>query len=427
MKKFIYLIGISVLILTGCSTSANSMGDDKLVIWSFFEGPPKLALDTYEDETGNNVEFVKISYDDFQTKLNTVIGTSDQPDIVALEKTYVGSYITNDNFMNYEDLEGIDVQELEDYKQNTSIATAGPGMIDNKVKGISWGVNSSAFFYRSDLASECLNINSIEDMEKKTQSISGYYNLQDELRNSTNDTCSSMSLISYPDYVDGLIQRTGMLKIDQKNKKYVIPKDYDELLKIVKYNNDNGVIYSPQDDKTQVMAGNEMDAFLGNIAPAWATQEAEEYNQPGKWAIADTPLDFSAGGTYLAVTNTADQDMVSDYFNMTFLNEDWYLENMNTFNIVANKKIMNDYFENNEGDNPYYGGENSAQKLVEIDNKVEDYDEVTPYDSGIVAALNENIAAYAIDGTISSTIDAKSSLKSSIETTYPDLTVEIEE
>ncbi len=428
MKKIISILALAILALTGCGSSASSYeGDDVLTIWSFFEGPPKMALDYYAEQTGNQVEFVTVSYGDFQTKLNTVIGTEDQPDIVALERGFVGTFLSSDNFLPLNDLEGIDQDKVNSYKENTSIPTAGPGIIDDEVKAISWGVNSSAFFYRSDLASQCLGINSVEEMEAATQDVSDYLALQEELRASDDATCNKMSVLSYPDYQAGLLQQAGMYKVDLDTNTYTITKEFSNVLDEIKSNNENGMVYSPQADKTQIVAGNSSDAFLGNISPAWGTQVAEEYEQPGQWAIADTPLDFSAGGTYLAVTNTADQDMVSEFLGMTFLNDQWYLDNMSTFNIVANKSVMDQYFESTDGSNDYYGGQNSALKLVDIDSQVTAYDEATPFDSGIGTSIDEVVTAYATDGTIATTDEAVSTLKDKIQAIYPALNIEVEE
>lgn len=429
MKKLLGILSALIIILAGCSSSADTVantGDGKLVIWSFFEGPPKMALDEFEEATGSEVEFVTIGYGDFQTKLNTVIGTDDQPDIVALERGFVGTYLGSDNFVNFSDIAGIDQEKLTAYKENTSTPTAGPGIVDEEVKALSWGVNSSAFFYRSDLASQCLGIESVEEMEAATQSLEDYYNLNEQLKQSSDATCSNMSLFSSPDYYTGLLQQAGMYQVDTDNKTYTIPAEFSDILDTIKANNDSGLVYSPQDDKTQITSGNSNDAILGNLSLAWATQVAEEYQQPGQWAIADTPLDFSAGGTYLAVTNTADQDLVSEYLNMTFLNEDWYIENMDTFNIIGNEEVMSKYFDEHDGSNEYYGGQNSALKLVEIDQQVDSYDEPTLYDSGIGTALDEVVTAYTVDGTIKTTDEAKQALSDKITSTYPELTVEIE-
>lgn len=427
MKKLLGLLVAFVVVLAGCGSGGGAAeGDDVLTIWSFFEGPPKEALDYYAEQTGNEVDFVTISYEDFQTKLNTVVGTDDAPDMIALERGFMGNYIQSDNFLNLSDVEGIDQDKLATIEEDSSAGIAGPGYVNDEMKGISWGVTSSAFFYRSDLASQCLDINSVEEMEAATQTVEDYATLYETLQSSSDETCSSMSLLSYPDYQAGLLQQIGMYKVDTDNSTYTIPSQFADVLDIIKTNNDDGLVFSPQGDKTQIITANQNDQALGYIQAAWGTQVAEEYDQSGQWAIAATPLQYTAGGTFLTVTNNADQDMVSEFLNMTFLDEDWYMDNMDSFGMIPNEKVMNEYFENHDGSNEYYSGQNVSQKLVEIAGQTEDYDPVTPYDSGIGTSITEVITAYAIDGTVSTTDEAIQMLSDKISTLYPDLTVEVE-
>lgn len=328
--------------------------------------------------------------------------------------------------LNYSEIEGIDQDKLSTIQADLSKGISGPGYVNDEMKGISWGVTSSAFFYRSDLASQCLDINSVEEMEAATQNIEDYATLYDKLQSSSDETCSSMSLLSYPDYQSGLIQQLGMFSADIENSTYIIPAEFADVLDIIKTNNEDGLVFSPQGDKTQIITANQNDQALGYVQAAWATQVAEEYEQPGKWAIAATPLKYTAGGTYLAVSSSADQDLVSEFLNMTFLDEDWYIDNMDLFGMVPNETVMNKYFENHDGSNDYYSGQNVAQKLVEIGGGVEDYDLATPYDSGISTSITEVITAYAIDGTVGTTDEAIQMLSDKISTLYPDLTVEVE-
>lgn len=99
MKRLLGLLVAFVVVLAGCGSGGGAAeGDDILTVWSFFEGPPKAALDYYAEQTGTQVDFVTISYGDFPTKLNTVVGTDNAPDIVALDRAFMGNYITSDDF-----------------------------------------------------------------------------------------------------------------------------------------------------------------------------------------------------------------------------------------------------------------------------------------------------------------------------------------
>lgn len=334
--------------------------------------------------------------------------------------------IISNELVSLDDLFAGDKQ-YEQYKQNTAVGTQNGGIVDGVTKGIGWENTSSAFFYRSDLASKCLNINSVAEMEEATKNTSDYLNLYDQLSNSENEVCSKMALFSYPDYQTGLLSQIGMYNVDVENQTYTIPSEFASTLEEIKDINDSKMVYSPQNDKTQIITGAQNDAFLGAIQPAWGIQNAIEMNQPGKWAIADTPLDFADTGSFLSVTTNADMSMVKEYFDMTFLNEDWVINNMELFGNVGNKEITEKYLETTDGSNEYFGGQNTVEKLAEISDEVDEVGRpVTQYTTGISDSIAEVIEGYAVNGTIKTTDEAIEQLTSKINSIYPDLTVKKE-
>lgn len=381
-------------------------------------------MDYYEKETGKKVEYQTIGWDDYQTKINTVLGTDDAPDLLMLERSFMGTYIGTDNILSMEQLLADD-EQFNTYKENTAVATAGPGMVNDEVKAIGWENTAAAFFYRSDLASKCLDINSVEEMENETKTWDGYVKLFDKLKSSSDEACSKMAMFAYPDYRDGFLTDAGAYKL-QDDGSYVITEDYGKALETLKENVDNGMVYSPDSDKTQITSGNADDKILGNISPAWGTQAVLEYQQPGKWAVADTPLDYSSGGTYLAATPQADTAMVKEFLDMTFLNEQWLIDNMDTFGMVGNETIMNKYLETTDGSNDYFGGQNTVEKFAKINDAIKDYTPVSAYDAGIGTALKEVYDGYVVNGTIKTVDDAKTQVEEKLKSLYPTLEITIE-
>lgn len=430
MKKLVAMLSAFIIILAGCS-SGNSdselltnTNDDVLTIWGYFEGAPKVAMDYYEQETGKSVEYVTIGWEDYQTKLNTVLGTEDAPDMIMLERGFMGNYLGSDNILSLDELLADD-EQFQGYKDTTALATQGPGIINDEVKAIGWENTASAFFYRSDLASKCLDINSVEEMEEATQTFDGYIKLYEKLQSSDDEACGKISMFGYPDFYTGFYSEDGALKLNEDGS-YTISKAYGDTLEELKEYVDSGLVYSPDGDKTQIVTGNENDEILGSIGPAWRVQAILEYEQPGQWAVADTPLDYSAGGTYLAVTPQADMAMVQEFLDMTFLNADWLVDNMDTFGMVGNQTVMNQYLDTTSGENKYFGGQNTVEKFAEINDAITDYNPVTIYDSGLGTSLDEVYTEYVVSGTIKSTDEAKEVLKSKLESLYPDLQVTIE-
>lgn len=429
MKKNLYLLIAVIVALTGCGSATGGStledsGDGVLTVWGFYEGAPKVAVDYYEKETGNIVDYQTISSEDYQTKLNTVLGTDDAPDIIMLEREYVGSYISSDNLISLDDFLSGD-EQFQAYKDTTSIATSGPGIYDDITKAIGWENTSSAFFYRSDLASECLNINSVKEMEEATSSYDDYVELYNQLQESSNATCNQLSLFGYPDFGEAFLTKADAYNL-QEDGTYLITNEFGEALDFMKEAVSSGIVYSPDRDKTQIVSGVSKGEVFGSILPAWGTQAITEYEQPGQWAIAGTPLNFTKGGTFLAVTNNADSDLVKEFFDMTFLNEQWLLDNMDTFGMVGNEKVMDKYLESNDGANEYFGGQDTVAKFAEINSDNDDYQPVSKYDSGITSSVEEVYLAYAVDGSIKTIDDAKEQLKAKINGLYPELEVVIE-
>ncbi len=426
MRKLISVLALGILLLTGCGASGSSAsveheGDGVLTIWGFFEGAPKAALDYYAEQTGQPVEYQSIGWGDFQTKINTVIGTEDAPDILLLERSFMGNYIPQESIISLDDLMG-DSEKFQSYKDTTAIATQGPGIINDEVKAIGWENTASAFFYRSDLAEQCLGITTPEEMEAATQDIDGYKTIYADLQNSSDETCSKMTLLSMASFATGYLQTLGLYNINNDGT-YEIPAEFTEGLDFLKEVFDSGAVYSPTSDTTQVTAGTQNDAFLGNIIAAWATQDIMLYDQPGQWAVADTPIDFTAGGSYIAVTDNADTEMVKEFLEMTFLDEQWLVDNMELFGMVGNETIMNKYLENVDGSNEYFSGQNTVAKFAEINDGIDTYVPVTQYDNGVGSAIDKAWTGYAIDKTYKTTDEAIEAFKEEVLSLYPGMTI----
>lgn len=425
MKKILVSLVAFIFVLAGCSSSTQTVdheGDGVLTIWGFYEGAPKAALDYYAEQTGKEVDYQTIGWEDFQTKINTVIGTEDAPDILLLERSFMGTYVPSDNIISLDDLMS-DSESFQTYKENTAIATMGPGVVNEEVKAIGWENTASAFFYRSDLAEQCLGIKSVEEMEAATQTIEDYSELYEQLQSSSDSTCSKMALLSKPAFATGYLQGTGAYTFNEDGS-YSVPSDFNESLEFLREVLDSGAVYSPTADETQITAGTQTDAFLGNIIAAWATQDIMLYEQPGQWAVADTPLDFTSGGSYVAVTTNADTELVKEFLDMTFLSESWLVDNMETFGMVGNETVMNKYLETADGTNDYFGGQNTVEKFAEINSTIDFYVPVTQYDSGIGSAIDKAWTGYAIDHTYDTPQEATDALIAEINSLYPDLKVD---
>lgn len=429
MKKKLHLL-VTLLILTvllclGCFSCSGSKkgkegktGDGKIVMWGFFEGMPKKALDDFAAATGIEVDYQTIGWGDYPTKLNTVIGTSDAPDVVLLERSFMGQYMPLEAIVAINE-EWKDKPEMRAYLANADQAVLGQTNVNGKIKGIGWENTSGAFFYRSDLAKQYLGINSVSEMEKMIATKADFIRLMKEFEQKMPGT----KFISTNSLANIEMTLSGAYHFEEDGS-YLITKDIEKAFKNVKDYYEMNYFYTPNYDKTMIMNGTKKDKFFSHLNPAWAVQDIMEWDQPGKWAIANPPIKWVTGGTFIAVTNTADKDLVWDFLSKTFLNENWMLENMSGFGMVANAKLMKEYLEAaNIKSDGYFGDQNTIEKFAEISSDVDMVIPATLYDKGLGTLLGDIINGLTIDGTIKDEKEAVKLLKDGLTMLYPDLQI----
>lgn len=440
MKKQIAMALATTVLLTACgspngadststdtnstdSASAEETGDGKLVVWGFYEGPAKKALDDYSERTGVEVEYQTIGWGDYQTKLNTVLGTPDEPDLMLLERSFVGSYIPTNNIANMEEIYG-DKPEFQSYIDNTDLSTKGPGLVDGKVKAIGWENTAGAFFYRSDLAEEAFGVTTVEEMEALMPTKEAFFDLQEQLRNSGNPHLENITLMAQEFGVSELQEAHAYEAV---NDEYVITKKFGEALELTRWVNENGMVYSPNSDKIQIIPAMDKDLIFGTLLPAWGVADVKEYEQPGLWRVAKSPFSWTAGGTLIAMTNSSDKDLVWDYLQNSFLSETWLVDNMDQFGMVGNSTVMDAYLSEVNAGDEYFGGQDTIAKFSEINSEIDYYTPVSVYDAGLGVAVGETLTAFAVDKTISTVEEANQMVVDKLSVVYPSLKVTIEE
>lgn len=427
MKK-VFLAILVLLTLLACGKKEETTtvetpktGDGKLVIWGFFEGMPKQALDEWAKATGKQVEYQTIGWGDYQTKLNTVLGTPDAPDMVLLERSFMGQFLPTDNFLTISDL-WKDKVEMQNYLKNTDKGVLGQVSPNGAVKAVGWENTSGAFYYRKDLAEKVLGVKTPEEMEALIPTQEAFVKLMSEFEKKVPKTKfltrNALSTIE--------LSVSGAFNVAQDGS-YVITKRIQEGFKNIKNYYTMNNFYTPSYDKTSILNGAKDDKFFGALEPAWAVQDIKEWNQKGLWQIANSPFKWTAGGTFMAVTTNADQDLAWDFLSKTFLNEEWLVKNMEGFGMIANSKLMGDYItKSGTAGNEYFGGQNTIKKFADISASITQVIPCTPYDSGLGTALGDIVNGLTVDSTIKDEVEATTKLKEALNLLYPDLKVTIE-
>lgn len=414
------------LSLTACGSADSSDGgknaNGALDVWGFFELAPQ-AWEEFTEATGIKVNYSTVPWGDYQVKLNTVLGTKDQPDIVLLERSFVGKYLTTDYFLDIEAEYGDDPAVIQ-YLQDTNAGTKDPATVDGSLKGVGWESGAGVYYYRQDLAEKCLGITTVEEMEAAIETEEKFATLQAELNKSS---CSGIKTIAdINDYYGAQYGSTWTTPV-VTGKTLTVPKSYRAAAEAVKTAWLDTKIAYTQNDRTAQINGALSDAYLGTVSPSWGVQAISEYGQDGLWRIALSPFKYTSGGTWMGITNDGDTDIAMDFMKMTFMNQDWLVNNMSTFGSVGNKAVMDKYIASGvDNTNPSFGNQNIIAKLAEADARVEKVQPATQYDAGVSAAMDNFVNGFIIDGTFKTYDDAMASFVVEMGTIYPELTVVIE-
>lgn len=418
MKKA-FTICLSLLLILGlsaCGSKQKGNDENKLTIWGFYEAMPKEAADYFGENNDVEIDYQTIGWGDYQTKLDTVLGTDDAPDLLILDNSFIGKYIQHEGILNLEEAFS-DKEEMKGYIENTLPSTKGPGMFDGKAVAVGWESTVGAFYYRSDLAEQHLDIKTVEEMEERLSTPESLIQLQKDL----DESGSGLKLIG--DMKDTVAAIVSPKEPYVNGDEFILTDEVTDNLTFIKTLEDSKIYYT-KDDRTAQINGALTDKYLGDIAPAWAVQAVSEYEQPGQWAIAKTPFKYTSGGSFWAMTTNANKELAWDFLSSTFINEEWLLDNLENFGSIGNEKVTLEYIEKNTDlGSEYYSGQNITKKFLEIAQDTPAPGQTSAYDSGIIDSINKGIDSYVFEKTTTTEKETIEQIITDIENLYPDLQI----
>lgn len=418
MKKIISLIIFSILLLAGCGGSADS-GDDKLVVWSHFEGPIRPALEAWAAESGKEIEFVLIPWEDRQNKFSTALGTNQEPDIIIGGREDLGMYGSQGKLVAMDDVEEIaSTDSYKKYLESTLPLTLEPGQYNGKNYGVGWEVPSTLFYYNTVVADECLGVSEPEDIEALMATPEDFYAIQDTMK----EKCSDKFLLGDDNqFMWAWMDQRPM--IDVATNEFKITEEWYEKLDDYKAAMDKGNFNYTFNEPESEVVGAKDHKFLGLVAPAWYTYKMAEYEQDGEWRIANPPFNTGDnGGSWIFITKSADNDLISDFLSKTILNSDYVVENMDTFNGVVPQQYVMDafYAAGKNGESAVFGNQDISKKIMETAQEITEVVAANPYQTGVNNVLGEAIGGYLRTNTYATRDEVKEAIKSEILSLYPD-------
>lgn len=396
-KKIYYsLVGIFVTIfLVGMHLLNNQNNDYDLELMSYYSGGQNIAVDYFNQNSDYNMKFTGVAADNYTTKLDASIASGNVPDIVMVNSDDLGRYTSNGQFANYDDVFASD-SNYSDYLDEASEYGLNLGKDNGQQKAIKFENSSSIFVYRSDLASECLGINTPKEMSNRTKSYKDYTKLYNDLKSSSIGQCSELSLFATSEYTNYLLNPNNIIGENGVNSK--IP----EWLEWIKTNIDTKLVYSRFGQYHELIDDSGSTFFFGDITTVNQLRDIYDFEQPGQWAVTQTPIDYQGATSYFLISKDANLDAVREFFDMTYFNEEWLIENINSIGIIENEQVMKKSDFSEIDIQSYFTNDDIQVELTEAGYKTinKNKDITTSYDYGIRNTITGVMNDY-IDETIS--------------------------
>lgn len=433
----------------------------KLVIWSFTNELKVFATAFKEKYPGVDVEYVMVpmTNGEFQTKIQAAITSGEVPDAIALEASFVKSYVESDFLMDLNELLPI-AEELGTYQSTIDVGT-----FEGVTKAFSYQATPGALFYRRSLAKEYFGTDDPEQMQNILSDMTKFTEaakvVHDKSGGNTYMVGSPMDFakIYYPN-------RQQPWEVDGK---FVIDPSIEELFEVAKTFRQNGYEaqavqwqegwFAGMNDSLVDANGNPKQVFC-YFLPTWGLpyvlapnskpREADGVttgkDTAGDWACITGPMPYQWGGTWVgAMKDAANPELAKEFVKFVALNEEtlknWalgvytneYLKKIDPTigdelyqapgDFVSSKKVVEEILPqfDNSDTSKFLNGQNSYKGFAEAAPAVS-AKLMQGIDDAVDRALVDVLTNYA-QGNMTKD-EAMQAFKDAVKNVLPDLIVE---
>lgn len=396
MNKKVYyglMIFFIAMFYIGSSLLVRDNTDYDIELWSYYTGGHNVAINTFNQQNEQQIKYVGIAEENFMTKVETVIESKDMPDIIMVDSANLGQLVDQDQFVSFNQIFADD-DNYQTYLQNASTYGLQLGQNNSEQKAIKFENSNGVFVYRSDLASLCLGIETPEQMTATLTNSTDLFKMYEQLKTSDNVKCN-ISLLATTNFTDYFTNPNHVIKNEQVNEQLI------EDLKQTKEAIDSQLVYTRFGTYHELIDNSQQANFLGDITTVNQLRAIYDFNQPGKWAIAQAPIKYQGNTPYFLISKDADLEVVKSFFDQTYFNQQWLAANINDLGILENQLVMNAADLTSPNLQVYFTNEDLMVELsnsFELDN-VNRNPNSTRFDSGIKNVVTGVMNEY-IDGKI---------------------------
>ncbi|GEK88352.1 ABC-type glycerol-3-phosphate transport system, substrate-binding protein [Alkalibacterium putridalgicola] len=395
-------------------------GEGVLDVWTFTDEAATMINDYYLEEFPDldyEINISEVPTEEFETQLDPVFGTDSAPDVIFAEQAFVKKYVESGMLVDLSQFEGIASGAENTFDYVKEIGT----QEDGTFVANSWQTTPGAFFYRQDLASEHLGIESPEDMQAAISDWDGFLNTARDLKEATDGSVymvSSRGDLNHPYYMS---REQGWVVDDT----LVIDDQLYELLDTAKTMVDEGLMMDADPQGEEYFAAMNGDEVMGYSLPTWGMHfwlkpNADE--TAGNWRMVTGPTSYFRGGTWMGITQTSDmQEEAAQLVEWLTTSEDfmrtWAEE---TGDVVSHEGVVEEV--RGDYEEEFLGGQNHydafADAIPAIDGSI-----ITEYDQTISGAFDDLALTPYSKGEVTQE-EAIEAFKLEVQNLYPNLQVD---
>lgn len=432
LKKIFSIFGIvllGLLVLSACGSQekeegGSSKGNKELVVWTFTDELSKMINDYYlkNNDLDYKVKIVEIPSDQFETKLDPVLGTKDAPDVIALESAFVKKYVESGLMADIGAL-GLEEAAANTFQYVKDVGTSRDGVLH----ALAWQAAPGGFYYRASLAEDLLGISDVEAAQEALSDYDKFYDVAKTVREESGDSVymiSSVHDLAKPFYGQ---REHGWVEDNQ----LIIDDKLIELLEISKKFVSEGLTQDTEGQSEAWFAGMSGDSIFGYSLPTWglhywlkpnAVSADSSKSTEGDWRMIQGPSSWFWGGTWVGATETSKmKEEAADLIKYLTTDEDFLRQwAEDTGDFVSNEKVVEEI----KGDysEEFLGGQNHYEKFTQMVQNI-NAKILTEYDQTVESLFTDNCLTPYSKGEVDRDT-AIQNFKDAVANAYPDVQVD---
>ncbi len=384
----------------------------KITIWSSGEELGRFKEGFNEVYPDIEVEITVVPNSEFIAKITPTLSSGqDAPDIFTGESDYVKYLVDSpywDDLSNY----GVDEYTSDIWDYVLSVGTDKNGV----VKALSWQASPGSVMYRRDIAQDVFGT---DDSAEISALLSSNEKMM-EAAATLGDNGIKM-FASWQDIFN--MQFSNRSKPWVENETLTIDESMFDFMDMAKTISENGYDLNADPWSGEWFAAVEGDDTFCYVLPTWGYQfvvKPSAVNTIGKWALAEGPVPYVKGGTWLGIyKDSPNKQLAWRFLEYVCCNTEAQQAYSMEYGEYVSLKSADTALAEGEGEE-VLGGQNLYAFFNDQMSKIPN-DLMTPYDGQINNAFLSAVKAYATGAMTKD--EAITTFKEDVTTAYPDIAV----